>query len=387
MDDREHSKTVEHIFNAVLDGSLTNRALQAIAEYVGASTATYLLVNKLSGQVSTVTRWGSFSGSREDYLSHYGKIDLFRPLQEKAQSGCLLRLSEELPNAALRHDEWYNDYILKNGTSDCIGAKFAESLSHAVIVGFHRAVGDNGPFPRNPQALHDLAGPLASAARLNLGLIESGYRAPLGFSRLDDLDAGAIFADANGRVIEANKIGEEILRAGDALTLHDGQICARRNFETAKLASLIANATVPGSAPPAGCMLIARDGGRPALIVRIAPVGPGQSWCAIPLALILVSTPRENLVSERELAELYGLSPAESRLALELVRGKRMKEIVGDFGVQITTLRTQLSAILKKCDVERQSDLVRLIANIPVIRPLDVERAKAPPIAHHGNAK
>jgi hypothetical protein len=41
--------------------------------------------------------------------------------------------------------------------------------------------------------------------------------------------------------------------------------------------------------------------------------------------------------------------------------------------VQITTLRTQLSSVLKKCGVERQSDLVRLISNIPVVRLLSSE--------------
>jgi hypothetical protein len=36
-------------------------------------------------------------------------------------------------------------------------------------------------------------------------------------------------------------------------------------------------------------------------------------------------------------------------------------------------LRTQLSSVLKKCGVERQSDLVRLISNIPVVRLLPSE--------------
>jgi DNA-binding NarL/FixJ family response regulator len=86
------------------------------------------------------------------------------------------------------------------------------------------------------------------------------------------------------------------------------------------------------------------------------------------MALILVSTMDESRVSERELAELYGLSPAESRIASALARGKRLTDLPGELGVQIATLRTQLSSVLKKCQVERQSDLVRLIASIPVVR-------------------
>jgi DNA-binding CsgD family transcriptional regulator len=156
------------------------------------------------------------------------------------------------------------------------------------------------------------------------------------------------------------------------LTIGDGQVRARRNFETAKLTALIARAAA-GSGPSAGCLLIGRNGGWPSYIVRVAPIRPGMAGFDLPLAMVLVSTPDENHVSEAELSELYGLSPAESRLAIAVAFGKRLNELPGEFGVQITTLRTQLSSVLKKCGVERQSDLVRLISNIPVVRVMPSE--------------
>ena len=66
------------------------------------------------------------------------------------------------------------------------------------------------------------------------------------------------------------------------------------------------------------------------------------------------------------MAEFFGLSPAESRLAVALLAGKKLSEIAMEFGVQITTLRTQLSSILRKTGVTRQIDLIRLLSNIPV---------------------
>jgi DNA-binding CsgD family transcriptional regulator len=61
------------------------------------------------------------------------------------------------------------------------------------------------------------------------------------------------------------------------------------------------------------------------------------------------------------------LSRAESRLAVALLGGKRLGEVSRDIGVQITTLRTQLSSILKKTEVTRQVDLIRLLSSVPVI--------------------
>jgi DNA-binding CsgD family transcriptional regulator len=212
---------------------------------------------------------------------------------------------------------------------------------------------------------------LTNAGRLHVELIDRGQRSAIMGGSFEHPVAGVLFTNGDGQVTETNQAAERILRLGDGLTIRNGRICARRNFETAKLAELIAHATAAtGRQPPVGCLLIGRDSGRPAYIVRVVPVDASQSGFDLPMAMILVSAPDENRVSESELAELYGLSPAESRLAAAVGFGKRLNELAGEFGVQITTLRTQLSSILHKCGVERQSDLVRLISHIPIVRPL-----------------
>src|SRR5438105_12448799 len=86
-----------------------------------------------------------------------------------------------------------------------------------------------------------------------------------------------------------------------------------------------------------------------------------------PLTLILSIVSNARPPTERDLAELFGLSPAESRLTVALLAGKTMREIATDSGVQITTLRTQLSSVLRKVGVRRQTELIRVLANIPVV--------------------
>jgi DNA-binding CsgD family transcriptional regulator len=362
-----YDKTVASIFDAVLDERLTPVALQAVAEYIGAANVSYLVVNKLTRRVSSVARWGSFTGGRPEYLTYFSKIDPFRVIQEEAKPGEVFQLSDCLQPEVLRHDEWYNDYLLKGGTCDALGAKLNESRSHMVIAGFHRAVSDPLPFPRNLAALQRVMPTLNNAARLHVGLIDVGFRSAITRSNLEHPKAGVIFCDGDSRIVETNQVAERILRGGDGLTISNGQIRARRNFETARLTALVARAAA-ASGPSAGCLLIGRNGDRPSYIVRVAPISAGMAGFDLPLAMVLVSIPDENHVSEAELSELYGLSPAESRLAIAIAFGKRLNELPGEFGVQITTLRTQLSSILKKCEVERQSDLVRLISNIPVVQ-------------------
>jgi len=190
MPSATYDKTVASIFDAVLDEQLTPVALKAAAEYVGAAGAAYLLVNKLTSQVSSLARWGCSNGSVRDYLTHYGKIDPFRPIQEKAASGSLARLTERLPQSVLRRDEWYNDYALPAGVCDILGAKLHESPSHLVIVGLYRTVGDANPESWDMASVQALMPSLRSAASLHLGLIDIGYQSAIVRGRLDHLTAG-----------------------------------------------------------------------------------------------------------------------------------------------------------------------------------------------------
>jgi hypothetical protein len=345
--------TVASIYDAVVDDTLIPAALKAVAEYVGAPSAAYVVVNKLTGQVSSRFAWGSHAGSAADYLTHYSKIDGFRVIQEKKPCGSLVTLSECVPDSVLHHDEWYNDFVLKGGSCDFFGGKLSESASHILIFGLHRAIGDTHAVPRDMEAFQALMPALCGAARLRLKLIDAG---------LDQVAAGMMYVDSVGQIIETNHEAEHILHVGDGLTIRKGHIQARRCFETAKLTSLIAKAA-SGKGPSNGCLLVGREGGLPAYVVRVAPtIGPiGYN---LPMAVILISAPHENHVCEGELAQLYGLSRSESRLAMALEHGKKMTALPDEFGVKITTLRTQLQSVLKKCGVERQLDLVHLISNI-----------------------
>ena len=116
-----------------------------------------------------------------------------------------------------------------------------------------------------------------------------------------------------------------------------------------------------------GRMRIRRRDGRPEYILIVAPLGAELAAKERPLAMILVAGPDELSPSESELAQLFGLSPAEGRVAAALMTGNKLSEIAIASGVRITTLRTQLSSILRKVGVERQADLVRVLSSVPVI--------------------
>src|SRR5260370_9883651 len=82
---------------------------------------------------------------------------------------------------------------------------------------------------------------------------------------LDQFAAGVIVTDSGAEVVEMNRAGKAIVRLEDGLLIRNDRLCARRVFETAKVAKMIPGAPAegkPGAA--AGRMLIGPGHGLPA---------------------------------------------------------------------------------------------------------------------------
>jgi DNA-binding CsgD family transcriptional regulator len=110
-------------------------------------------------------------------------------------------------------------------------------------------------------------------------------------------------------------------------------------------------------------MLVGRCDGLPPYVLTIAPLRADTTLDDRRFALIIVVDPQRHSPSGKDLAEFFGLSPAEARLAAALLTGKTLSQIAANTGVRITTLRTQLGSILKKVGAERQSGLIRILSS------------------------
>jgi DNA-binding CsgD family transcriptional regulator len=65
------------------------------------------------------------------------------------------------------------------------------------------------------------------------------------------------------------------------------------------------------------------------------------------------------------LRALYGLTPAETRLAQRLAAGDELKAAAAQLGIGYGTARAQLAAIFRKTETKRQGELVRLLCTLP----------------------
>lgn len=361
-------RIISSICDAALVPDLWPAALDLAVDSVGGVGAAYYFWNKRTGQVEWLSMLGPLVDTTADYASYYYALDPYRPMFETVPSGRLLRLRECVPEALLRRNEWYNDYLLKDGIDDGVGARLFENRSHAIYFGIHHGI-DQPPFATDrPAALQALIKPLRQAARLHIELHNLGWKSSMVLRALDHLRAAVIIVDSDGRVIQTNRAAERVLHRSDGLRIRNGKLGALDISESAGLETAIAAAAVEQKTPAAiGRMRVRRPDGRLPYILTVAPLGADLTVYGRPLAMIVLTDPDQQSPSERDLAEFFGLSPAESRLAIALLTGKRLGEVATDFGVQITTLRTQLGSILRKTGTTRQTELIRLLLTLPII--------------------
>lgn len=368
MRSHSYSRLVSTIYDAAVEPRLWPAALQSVAEAFGAVGAAYVVQDKRTDRVGWISVSGPCVQLKADYVSYYSTRDPYRPILGAAPSGRWLRLSSSLPKTVLRGNEWYNDFVVKSGVGDILAARLFEHGSYTARFGIHQGIKQARLTPARSLPLPALFEALSRAAQLHYEFRRLSQRSSIALRALDQVATGVIVTDCEARVIDINRAAERAITSGDGLMVRHGRLCTRRVFETAKLAKLIAAAAARDEAAPrAGRMLIGRRDGGPAYVLTVTPLGAELAASDYAVAMVLVADPEQPSPSEKELAEFFGFSPAESRLAAALMTGMRLRDIATGCDVRITTLRTQLSSILRKAGVKRQADLVRVLASTRLV--------------------
>jgi DNA-binding CsgD family transcriptional regulator len=177
---------------------------------------------------------------------------------------------------------------------------------------------------------------------------------------------GALLIGADGCVISLND--EARRHVGSEITLAQGQIAATHRTANAELKHRIA-ATLSADDEPLratrGGVLLPRPDGRPvmAYVISIAEPGGGSPPQAKAM-VVLIDSDKQSEPTEDILREGFGLTPAETRVAIGFARGRDLHEIANDQGLRIETVRKCFKAVLAKTNTSRQAELAMLLARL-----------------------
>ncbi|HWO14387.1 MAG TPA: helix-turn-helix transcriptional regulator [Polyangiaceae bacterium] len=188
------------------------------------------------------------------------------------------------------------------------------------------------------------------------------------------LPFGVLFLDSSSRVVRANGIAERILSSGDGLCVTSGELRAVDRGAALALAQAIARVFGGSELRPddCPCVTVPRASGEPPFKLVIVPTRVARDALADSRirCVVHVIDPRRTLAPpDVLLRELFALTPAEARLAVQLARGKVPKEVAAELGLSWNTVRAQLRQVFAKTGTDRQASLVRLLASLALASP------------------
>jgi DNA-binding CsgD family transcriptional regulator len=171
------------------------------------------------------------------------------------------------------------------------------------------------------------------------------------------LPFGVVVAAVDATVVHANPLAHHLFARRQALYVGpDGRLTAASAHATRELRHAIGE-VVTGVRARASLPATMSPGRTLPMVVRGAPTAHSTESR---LAIVFVGDPR-SLPHDNVLSDLHGLTRAEARLALELLRGNSLAEAARHLGVTRNTVKSQLQRIFEKTGVTRQSELVRLL--------------------------
>ena len=144
-----------------------------------------------------------------------------------------------------------------------------------------------------------------------------------------------------------------------------GRLSASRTESARQLEGLIRAAASPDGAVRAGGSMVLRTAaGLSPLSVTVAPIRSERIpvFDHRPSVMVCVTDPDAGaVISEARLQGLFGLTPAEARVAVAIVGGASAKDAAQSLGVSYHTVRHQMQSILEKTGASRQSELVAML--------------------------
>ncbi|MER8805754.1 MULTISPECIES: helix-turn-helix transcriptional regulator [Mesorhizobium] len=172
---------------------------------------------------------------------------------------------------------------------------------------------------------------------------------------LDRLGYGCLVLSETKKVLKWNATARVILSGyGSQVNNADGLSGALR--------SLIANVPCHLNPGSFAWIVVRSSGDRPVVINERGLFAADNT-----IVVALLDRETKSAPNPQTLQRMFGLTGAETHLAVRLAKGYTPLEIAESCALSRTTIRTQLASLFAKTETRRQAELVTLLARVSVL--------------------
>ncbi|MFP5462760.1 MAG: helix-turn-helix transcriptional regulator [Gammaproteobacteria bacterium] len=365
-------------WGAVLEAISDDLKLRAL-QIIGVDKRDASLVFSLEGGNAPFT-------SKADYVRSYHAINPRIPPSLGLKPGEWLHDHELFDEDFVATNRFYQEFLIPSGARHVSATKLMDEDDSAILMGAVRGV-DQHPLSQQELALLDrYRTHLASALDIWRRNRRSIVAPPAGRSVIARMPAPILLLDGQRMLQYANPAAHALLGERTHLQIHEGYLRCRRPDDDQRLTEALLALNLHGNEVDSRqraervVLRIRSASGTSIQLVILSRLPPDPTLAVLGHASLAMAVLHQLDVRRHLdpaiLVEAFGLTSAEAQVARLLAEGHSMQDIASQRGVSLETVRSQVRAVFAKTDTRRQPDLVRLLAEIPVVDDVGVGEVK-----------
>jgi DNA-binding CsgD family transcriptional regulator len=318
------------------------------------------------------------------YVDHHAKTSPYLARVHKLPVGQPARSEMLITDEELTKTAHYNEYVRPRRLGHYATGMVVDrgpGRFTGLSIADHR---DDADRRARQMKLVEVLGPhLMRAFRLRRAFTAQKATGDAAQAALDRWVHPALVLNSQRGLVAINRAAELLLQRDDGLRLgRDGQLRCVDETRTRALDAAIRKCAAIATAMDVKCqpdldgVVLPRPSGAAPLRAMMWPLpflgdATSSEFGAGTVLMVIFDPDQVQRTPVGWLAQQYGLTPSEQRLAEAIINGVPLAEAAEQLGIQESTARTRLKIIQAKTDCRRQVDLVRLAHAMPAVRQDD----------------
>lgn len=295
-------------------------------------------------------------------------------INPRVKAGCeapILQVRAEAdfitPEEYKRHPHYQEFACPRNVPYICLATldRTSDSLTGLAVIRTHA---QGHIQDREKRLFASIAPHVRASVRTHLALQGQGEALLTG--ALEALSIAAFVCDGSGSVRRLTPAAEKLVASDSALQLRQGRLSAASSLDAKALNDALLAATFDRGTVGAPFLrtVLVRKTERDLAPLVLDVIGlPTREFELTFVPRVLVVVRGADAGDERRAAVLqtvYGMTPAETDIALQLSAGKTPEAIAENRGVSVGTVRAQIKGLLAKAGLSRQIELVARLSRL-----------------------
>ena len=367
------ARILASVYDAMLDDAQWPATSALIDEACGMTSNGLLVAEGPKDDIRVLTVGLYTKGQRHEdiereYLKVYHPIDERVPRLRQLPDSRLVHVTDLYTAEELKTSRTYNEIMRRAKYQHGLNVRLDSPDGSHITWSLGDPVASDGWGSSQITMIEGLLPHIRQFVRVRQALVAAEARATTETALLDNPRIGVLHLDRRGQILEVNDCARRLLRRGDGVWDRDGRLRARAAADQRRLDRLV-GAALPaaGAVAVSGSMRLRRSSVVPPFVVHVKPVGlPYADYGARHVAaLVLIVEPgRHPRINPALVATTLELTPAETRVAVGLAEGKRVRDMAEATGHTTAAIYWHLQQIYQKHSISRQADLVRLVLSL-----------------------